>query len=74
MPYLGTFRQEFEKTIVIFEISSFAFVKTLSFMFKKNKLVPKSPYLGIFGLEFEKVIAIFETSTLSFIEIKFLTL
>ena len=36
MPYLDTFRPEFEKTIVVFEISIFKFVKMPSFMYKKT--------------------------------------
>ena len=32
MPYSSTFRPEFEKTILIFEISAFEFVKMQSFM------------------------------------------
>ena len=48
MPYLGTFRPEFEKTIVMFTISTFAFVKTLSFMFKKKQIGAKIALLRYF--------------------------
>ena len=34
MPYFGIFGLEFEKTIVIFEINAFEFVKMQSFMLK----------------------------------------
>ena len=39
MPNLVTFRPEFEKAIVIFEISVFKFVKTYSFMLKVKKTI-----------------------------------
>ena len=54
--YLDTFRPEFGKTFVIFDISNFEFVKMQIFMLKgKNlSLGPKLPYLGVFRLEFEK--------------------
>ena len=35
MPNLGTFIPKFEQSIIIFEISSFEFVKLRSFIFKK---------------------------------------
>ena len=38
MPDLGTFRPEFEKNIVVFEISSFEFFKVHIFMLKKTNL------------------------------------
>ena len=65
MPYLDIFGLESYKTIVIFEINTFEFVKLQNFA-KKQKhrnLEPKMPYLGIFGLDFQKTIAIFEIST-----------
>ena len=62
MPYSGSFRQEFKKTIVIFEISTIEFVKTQK---------PKLSYLGSFGLEIYKAIVIFEISTAQFIKNKF---
>ena len=54
MSYLDIFGQEFEKTIVVFEISTFKFAYLQNFP-KKQKclnLGPKMPDLGIFGLEF----------------------
>ena len=61
MRYLVIFRQEFLKTIVIFEIRTLKFVKLQNFS-KKEKhlnLGAKMGYLGIFGLEFYNTIAIF---------------
>ena len=65
MPYLGIFRLEFKKTIVIFEISTLKFVYLQNFMEKQKCLNfgPKVPDLGILGLEFKKTIVIFEIST-----------
>ena len=37
MSYLGTFEPKFEKTIVIFEISTFEFVKMQSFTLNQKK-------------------------------------
>ena len=51
MPYLGTFRSEFEKTIVVFEISSFEFVKVQVFVLKKTNL-NLGPNLFHFGIFF----------------------
>ena len=51
MPYLGIFGLEFEKAIVIFEIS------TLEFGLKKAKITEfgtKNALFEYFGLEFEK--------------------
>ena len=58
MPYLGTFMPEFEKTIVIFEISTFEFVKIQSFKLKKNKLnlKPKLSYMGILDWNLKKLL------------------
>ena len=68
MPCFGIFRPKFEETVVIFEISTFKFVKMQSFTLKGKKLNLrlKMSYLGIFGLEFEKTIVIFEISTFKF--------
>ena len=68
MPHLGIFGLEFEKTIIMFEISTLCV--TAKFRKKKHKclnLGPKRPYLGTFGQEFEKTIVIFEISTLKFV-------
>ena len=72
LPYLGIFGLEFEKHIVIFEISTFEFIYMQSFMLNKKKLNlgPKLPFVGIFALEFEKTIVIFENSTLKFVKKK----
>ena len=53
MPYLGIFDLEFEKNIVIFEISTLEFIKLQNCAEKKClNLGSKMPYLGFFGLEF----------------------
>ena len=54
MPYLGIFGLEFQKTIVVFEVSSLEFVSLLNLVekWKFLNLGPKMPYLGIFGLQF----------------------
>ena len=69
MSYLGIFGLEFDKNIVIFEISTAEFAKLQNFRGKQKwlNLGSKMPYLGIFGMEFEKNIAIFEISTLKFV-------
>ena len=56
LPYLGIFRLGFEKTIVIFEISSLEFAKTQSFIKSKEVLVWDQYCLiwVFFLLEFEK--------------------
>ena len=41
MSYLGTFEPKFEKTIVIFEISTFEFVKMQSFTLNQTKTQKK---------------------------------
>ena len=56
MLYLGIFKLDFKKAIVIFEISTLEFVYLQIFV-KKQKclnLGTKMPYLGIFGLAFKK--------------------
>ena len=72
MPYFGSFRPQFEEAIVIFEISTFEFVKMQSFMLKEKKLnlEPRMLYLGIFGLEFENAIVMFEISTFEFVKMQ----
>ena len=54
MPYFGIFGLEFEKTVVIFEISTLKFVYLQNFAEKQKflNLSQKVPYLGIIGLEF----------------------
>ena len=39
MSYLGAFRSKLEKTIAIFEISTFEFVRIQSFMLNKKTLI-----------------------------------
>ena len=75
MLYLGIFGIEFQKAIVIFEISTLEFVLWQNFANKQKylNLGPKMPYLGIFGLEFQKTIVIFEISTLKFVKNESLT-
>ena len=62
MPYLGILGLEFQKTTVIFEISTIEFGDLQNFVkkIKHLSLGSKMPYLGIFGL-------IFEISTLEFV-------
>ena len=53
----GYFELEFQKTIVVFEISILEFIYMQSFIQKQKKtsnLGPKIPYLGIFVLQFNK--------------------
>ena len=68
MPGLGIFGLEFQKTIVIFEISTLKFVQLQNFAKKQKclKLGWKMPYLDMFGLEFQTTIVIFEINTLQF--------
>ena len=69
--YLGTFRPEFVKSIVMFEINTFGFVKMQSFILnKKNNLGPKLSYLGTFVLGFEKSIVVIQISTLKFVKVQ----
>ena len=71
MSSLGTFRPVLEKTIAIFEISSFEFAEVKRFMFKKKKLNlgPNLPYLGIFDKNLKNnTIVILDTSTLKFLK------
>ena len=56
MSFLITFRRKFGKTIVIFEISTFEFIKCK--VLCSLKLGPKSPHLGTSRLDFEKIILI----------------
>ena len=71
MLYLGTFRAALEKTLVIFEISIFGFLKMQSFLLKKKlNLGPKLSCLGIFGFKFGSTIVIFEISALEFVKIQ----
>ena len=75
-PYFGALRPEFERTIVMFKISTFEFVRMPSIMLAgKNyqSREPKLPDLGIFRLKLEKTIVIFEISTLEFIKNEILT-
>ena len=56
MPYLSTFGVEFEKGVVIFEISTLEFF-LLQYFAKKQKrlnLGLKIPYLGIFWARISK--------------------
>ena len=66
--YLSIFRQKFESTIVIFEISTLEFSNMQSFMLKQKylHLGQKLLYLGISRLEIETIILIFEINTLKF--------
>ena len=69
--YLGIFRPEFVKSIVMFEINTFGFVKMQSFILnKKNNLGPKLSYLGTFVLGFEKSIVVIQISTLKFVKVQ----
>ena len=67
IPYLCTFRSEFEKAIVKFEIRTFKFVKIQSSMLNKQVCYQN---LDIFGLEFEKAIVLFEISTFEFVKMQ----
>ena len=54
MPYLGIFGPSFQKTMVIFEISTVKFVKLQNLPKKKkiSKFGTKMTYLSTFQLEF----------------------
>ena len=69
MSSLGSFGPEFQKTNLIFEISTIEFVSLQNFAKKQRclNLGPKMLYLGIFRLEFQKTIVVFEISTLEFV-------
>ena len=64
-PNLRIFGLEFEKIIVMFQISVLELV--LLQKLKSLNLGPKMPYFGIIGLEFEKAVVIFEISTLNIV-------
>ena len=66
MSYFDISPLEFEKNIVLFEISILEFVLLQSLVRNQKPLNfgPKIPHLSIFGLEFENSIVIFETSPL----------
>ena len=69
MTCFSTFGLEFEKDIVIFEISTLEFVQEQNFV-KKQKhlnLESKMPYLGISGLEFQKIVVIFQINSPQFV-------
>ena len=71
--YLGTFGPEFVKTIVMFEINTFGFVKMQSFILKKKiNLGSKLSYLGTFALAFEKSIVVIQISILKFVKVQHL--
>ena len=65
MAYLGIFGLSFQKTMVIFEISTIKFVKLQNLPKKKkiSKFGTKMTYLSTFQLEFSKAIVVFEIST-----------
>ena len=73
-PYLGIFKLQLEKTIVIFEISTLKFPSKQIFVQKKRifKCGTKSqiPYLGIFGLQFSKTIVTFGINTPEIVEMR----
>ena len=68
LSYLGIFVLEFERTVVVLEISTLKFVKVQSFMENKETLSlgPKMPYFGTFRQKFENTIFILENSTFEF--------
>ena len=48
MPYFGTIKPEFKKTLAVFEVSTFETVKIKSFMSKKKlDLGQKLPYTSV---------------------------
>ena len=55
--YIGYFGLEFQKTDVIFEISTLEFVNMQRFIQKQKifKIGTKIPHVGIFGLQFNKI-------------------
>ena len=73
-PYLGIFKLQLEKAIVIFEISTLKFPSKQIFVQNKRnfKCGTKSqiPYLGIFGLQFSKTIVTFGINTPEIVEMR----
>ena len=69
MPCFVVFGLEFEKNIVIFELSVLGFVLLQSLVqkYKSLNLRPKTSGLSIFRPGFENNIVIFEISTLEFV-------
>ena len=69
MSYLGFFGLEFEKNIVIFEISTLEFVELIKFAEKteKPKFRRKKALFGYFWNIILKTIVIFEINTLKFV-------
>ena len=69
MSYLGFFGLEFEKNIVIFEISTLEFVELIKFAEKTEmpKFRRKNALFGYFWNIILKTIVVFEISTLKFV-------
>ena len=67
-----TFGLEFQKTIVIFRISTLEFVYLQNFTKKAKmpKFGTKNALFGYFGLRFLNIIVIFEISTLEFVQLQ----
>ena len=64
---LGKFRIKFEKTIVIFEISTIDLVNMQSFLLKKKlNLGTKFPCLSIFGENLKKLLSYLESAPFNF--------
>ena len=73
MSYLGTFRLQFYKIIVIFEINNLEFVELQSFIQNKKtlNLSLKMPYLRISRPESGKTIVTFEIITFEFVKMQY---
>ena len=68
---LSGFTQKFEETLVIFELSTFTFIKMINFILKKKRLGTELSYWAAFQLlEFEKAAVVFEISTLKLVKMK----
>ena len=66
MPCLGNFRLDFEKSILIFEISNFWFFQYAQFH-AKTKILKFRTKFALFGLKFENTFSIFKISPLKIV-------
>ena len=72
MTYIGTFKPELEKVIVIFQISTFELAKMQSLMLnKKNQIWKQKCLIGAFlDWNLKNSIVIFAISTFKFVKIQ----
>lgn len=72
MPYLITFTPKFKETIVIFEVSTFAFGKWQCFIQLEKNV--KHALFGFFRPTFEETIVTFEITSFECVEMQSLML